>query len=350
MRPCLRLPCFPELHRSLLLPLIALAGTALPLGAEEPEVRIDGSSTVYPILAEVVPAYEKAVQDAGPVELKFSGTSAGFRRFVTGETDISAASRPILKEEIRKAKEQGVEFIEIPIAFDALTVAVNKDNDWATEIKTSELKKLWEKAAEGKITRWNQIRPEWPDEEIKLYGAGGDSGTYDYFAEVITGDAKGLRDDFVGSEDDTELVAGIEADRYALGFIPFAYFSQDKGQLRALAIERDFDAVTGQQLQGKPIEPSNRAVFDGIYTPLGRPLFLYVNADSVGKKPGVLDFLTFFLDEAERYIHAVDYLPLSEISYRDGINDLRQRETGTRFDGEAASGVAHTDLHALQPK
>jgi phosphate transport system substrate-binding protein len=181
------------------------------LFAQAPVVTIDGSSTVYPITKLAGEAFEEETKGAVKVNVAFSGTTAGFRKFLKGEIDIADASRPILKAEIEDAKVNGIEYIEIPIAYDALTIAVHPENTWTESIKVSELKRLWEAGAEGKVTKWNQIRPGWPDAEIKLHGAGGDSGTFDYFSEVVTGKTRALRRDYTSSEDDTVLVRGIEA-------------------------------------------------------------------------------------------------------------------------------------------
>ena len=261
---------------------------------QEKTIKIDGSSTVYPVSAGIAEEFQKQKGDQVKVDVQFSGTSGGFRKFLKSETDIQDASRPINKDEMAQAKANGIEYIELPICFDALTVAVNPKNDWVDSIKVSELKKLWEPEAQGKITKWNQIRPEWPDAEIKLYGAGGDSGTYDYFTEVIVGKARSSRADYNGSEDDNDLVKGIESDPYALGFIPYAYYYAQEDRLKALAIEWDIDPHTGREIKAKPVMPSPSAVLRGHYNPLGRPLFIYVNKKSL-EKPEVREFVEFYI-------------------------------------------------------
>lgn len=315
--------------------------------ARAAEVTVDGSSTVFPILQAAAEAYK--VETGKDVAVGFSGTSAGFRKFIAGETDLQNASRPIQKEEIELAKAAGLTFVEIPIAYDALTIAVHPEATWIDSIKTSELKKLWEPAAEGKITKWSDIRPEWPNEEILLYGAGGDSGTYDYFAEVIVG-GKALRKDYFGSEDDVELVKGIRSNKHALGFIPFAYFSAEAASLKAVPIEHDIDVATGEVRVGKPITPSNQVVMQGIYVPLGRPLFLYVNEKAFRTKPAVEEFVDYFLTNAGTFIRKVDYLPLSAIAYKQGLKNLEKGNVGTRFGGKTSTGVAFHDLMAIDPE
>ncbi len=326
------------------------AFVSAPIFGQDSAVRIDGSSTVYPILKQAAEAFEKETGGAVKVDVQFSGTTAGFRKFLAGETAIQDASRPILTAEIEAAKAAGIEYVEIPIAYDALTIAVHPENDWANSIKTSELKTLWEAAAEAKILRWNQLRPEWPDAEIALFGAGTDSGTYDYFSEVILGPDGTMRTDFTASEDDNELVAGIEANPHALGFIPFAYFSEEGGRLKALAVEWDFDAQKNRPVQAKPVMPSNKAVFNGYYAPLGRPLFIYVNAKSYAEDPEVRDFVTFFLKDAARFARRVNYLPLSEIAYRNAQRQLEEINTGTRFGGEPTVGFTVHDIFTIDPE
>lgn len=346
-----------KLKKNLLMPLAKISGslfglaililslTAAPAGlfAQAGVVTIDGSSTVYPIMKLAGEAFEEKTEGGAKVNVAFSGTTAGFRKFIKGEIDIADASRPILKGEMQEAKANGINYIEIPIAYDALTIAVHPENTWADSIKVSELKKLWEAEAEGRILKWNQIRPEWPDAEIELYGAGADSGTFDYFSEVVVGKMGGLRRDYTGSEDDTVLVRGIKGDKHALGFIPYAYFSDAEESLKALAIEWDYDAISGRPVKGAPILPSNKAVNQGYYIPFARPLFLYVNVASL-EKPLVKDFLNFFLDDAGTYIREVHYLPLSEIAYRTAAADIDKKYQGTRFGGEPVVGIAMHDL------
>ena len=252
-----------------LLRTIVLASTttaalaAYPVQAQESVIHIDGSSTVYPITEKAAEAFERKTGGKVQVNVQFSGTSAGFRRFVKGEIDAAGASRPILQSEIEAAKANGIQYVELIIGYDALTVAVHPKNTWAHDIKTSELKKLWEREADGKVTRWNQIRPEWPDKEILLYGAGGDSGTYDYFSEVIVGKSRHLRTDYTGSEDDNLIVDGIAMHENSLGFLPIAYYGLSKNRIRALAITPDYNALTNTSTKARPVEPSVKAVHNG---------------------------------------------------------------------------------------
>ena len=334
--------------RKLALSVIAICSLSVSvadLPTEVAVVKIDGSSTVYPIMRLAAQAFEEQTGGKARVNVAFSGTTGGFRKFLEGEVDIADASRPILKAEMEEARARGVEYLEIPIAYDALTIAVHPENTWAESIKVSELKRLWEATSETKVTNWNQIRPEWPDAELKLYGPGRDSGTFDYFSEVVIGKRNGLRRDYIDSEDDTVLVRGIANDKFALGFIPYAYFSDAEGKLKALAIEWDYDALNGRQVKSAPVYPSNRAMNQGHYIPFARPLFLYVSVPSLAK-PYLRDFLIFFLKNAGTYISQVNYLPLSEIAYRTAVADVERKKTGTRFGGEQAVGVAMHDLLA----
>ncbi len=335
----------PRLLTSALAFAFAVASPALA----EDTIIIDGSSTVYPITKLAGKAYEKETNDQVKVNVSFSGTTGGFRKFVKGEIDIADASRPILKEEINAAKANGVEYVEIAIAYDALTIAINPKNEWLNSITTSELKKLWEPNAQGNITKWNQINPNWPDEEISLLGAGTDSGTYDYFAEVIVG-GKNLRQDYLGSEDDVVIVDGIASNPNALGFLPYSYVFEAKEKIKPIAVSHDLDAKTGQALKGEPIMPSTKAVYQGIYSPLGRPLFLYVNAKSYEEKPYLASFLNFFMENASSFIHEAHYLPLSEVAYKKAQRHLKTKKTGTRFNGEPVTGLADYNIFTLQPK
>src|SRR5918994_7620902 len=200
-------------------------------------IKIDGSSTVFPITEAVAEEFQKEKGGKVNVTVGISGTGGGFKKFVRGEIDVSDASRPILTEEMAQAKANGIEYIELPIAFDALTVVVNPQNDWVTSMTVAELKKIWEPEAQGKITHWNHIRPEWPNEKIALFGAGSDSGTFDYFTEAICGKAKASRGDYTASEDDNVLVQGVEGNKFALGYIPYAYFAPHSTRMKAVAVQ-----------------------------------------------------------------------------------------------------------------
>lgn len=333
-------------------PRITLAAAFLAIATvygQERVIKIDGSSTVYPVSAGIAEEFQKQKGDPVKVDVQFSGTTGGFRKFLDNETDIQDASRPINKEEIAQAKAKGIEYIELPICFDALTIAVNPKNDWVESIKVSELKKLWEPEAQGKITKWNQIRPEWPDAEIKLYGAGGDSGTYDYFTEVIVGKTRSSRSDYNASEDDNELVKGIESDRYALGFIPYAYYYAQEDYLKALAVEWDVDPHAGREINAKSVMPSPSAVLRGHYSPLGRPLFIYVNKKSL-ERPEVREFVEFYIKACADVVKKLHYLSLSDIAYRQDLRRLNEGVVGTAFAGEPPIAVSIQDILTRKPQ
>src|SRR5688572_5832504 len=239
---------------------IELAALAVALGtlgaaAHAQVVKIDGSSTVYPVTEGVAEDFQKAKKGAVKVTVGISGTGGGFKKFCRGETDISNASRPIQKKEMEDCKAAGIEYFELPVAFDALTVVINPKNNFIKQLSVEELKTMWEPAAQGKVTNWKQVNPAFPDAPLKLFGAGADSGTFDYFTEAVTGKSKSSRGDFTASEDDNVLVQGISNDRNALGFFGYAYYAENKDKLKAVAVDN-----------GKgPVAPSEKTVLDGTY-------------------------------------------------------------------------------------
>ena len=302
-------------------------------------VKIDGSSTVFPITEAVAEEFQKST--GKKVTVGISGTGGGFKKFTRGETDVQNASRPISESEIAAAKAANIEFLEFPIAYDALTVVVNSKNDWTKDIKVSELKKIWEPAAQGQLKKWNQIRPEWPDKEIKLYGAGSDSGTFDYFTEAVVGKSKASRGDYTASEDDNVLVQGVEGDRHALGYMGFSYYEAHKNRLLALPVEWDE--------KGKPaVAPSMATVLDGTYNPLSRPLFIYVNLKSLDK-PEVLKFVEFYFDNIEKLAREVNYVPLPASAYEILRKRLTDRQKGTAFAGHADMATPISEILKRTP-
>jgi len=305
--------------------------------AGTPVIKIDGSSTVYPITEAVAEEFQKANKGALRVTVGISGTGGGFKKFTRGEIDISDASRPILAKEMEEAKKNGVEYIEIPVAYDGLSVMVNPGNNWITSMTVADLKKIWEPAAQGKITKWNQVRPEWPDAPIKLYGPGADSGTFDYFTEAIVGKAKSSRGDYTGSEDDNTLVQGIASDKNALGYFGYAYYAENKDRLKLVSI----DAGKG------PVFPSEKTIMDGTYSPLSRPIFIYINKKSADK-PEVKQFVEFYLKNAPMLVKQVKYVPLSDQIYKLAEEHFVRKKTGTVFGGEAQVGVKLEDLLARE--
>lgn len=307
--------------------------------AAPPVIKIDGSSTVYPITEAVAEEFQKANKGAIRVTVGISGTGGGFKKFTKGEIDIIDASRPILAKEMEAAKKNGVEYIELPVAYDGLSVMVNPTNNWISSMTVADLKKIWEPAAQGKITRWNQVRPEWPDAPLKLYGAGADSGTFDYFTEAIVEKAKSSRGDYTASEDDNILVQGIASDKNALGFFGYAYYAENTDRLKLVAIEG-----------GKgPVFPSEKSIMDGTYQPLSRPIFIYVNKRSA-ERPEIRQFVEFYLKNAPKLVKQVKYVPLSDQIYKLAEEHFAKKKTGTVFGGEAQVGVKLEDLLAKERK
>tara|TARA_B100000787_G_scaffold84776_1_gene62450 strand:+ start:235 stop:1239 length:1005 start_codon:yes stop_codon:yes gene_type:complete len=283
-------------------------------------VKIDGSSTVYPITEAV--AEEFQIETGIKVTVGVSGTGGGFKKFCRGDTVISNASRPIKPKEIKKCKAAGIDFIEIPVAFDAITIVVNKRNDWAKEMTPAELKKAWEPAAQSKITKWSQIRDGWPDSRIKLYGPGADSGTFDYFTESIVEESKAIRGDFTASEDDNVLVQGVSGDKGGLGYFGLAYYNENKNKLDAVAVKNS---------EGKFVIPSLKTVMNGSYNPLSRPLFIYLNASKAEFDPNVKKFIDFYLKHAAVLSSEVGYIPFSKSEYTAITKHYKTLKTGTAF-------------------
>lgn len=323
-------------------PLVATAGLAAGAlfatqlaFAAAPEIKIDGSSTVYPVTEAVAEEFQKAKKGAVRVTVGISGTGGGFKKFCRGETDISNASRPILAQEMEACKQAGIEYIELPVAFDALAVVINPQNSWAEVMTVEELKKIWEPAAQGKITRWNQVRSDWPDAKLSLYGAGADSGTFDYFTEAIVGKAKASRGDFTASEDDNILVQGVSGDKFALGFFGFAYVHENPGKVKAVKI---VNPKTNQA-----VEPSMENVINGSYQPLSRPLFIYVNRKAVDR-PEVAEFVEYYLVNVAKLAREVGYTPLPDAAYKAARARLQERKVGTVFGGVPEVGVQIMEL------
>jgi phosphate transport system substrate-binding protein len=287
-------------------------------------IQIDGSSTVYPITEAIAKEFQAMPDNPAKIEVKISGTTGGFKKFCAGQTDISNASRPILQGEIEACSKNNVRYMEFPIAFDALTVVVNPANDWAQDITIAELKKIWEPAAEKKITRWNQVRASWPDKPLTLYGAGDKSGTFDYFAEAVVGKTGASRRDYTASEDDNELVEGVSKDPHALGYFGFAYYEQHQDKVKALAID-----------SGKgPVLPSLKAVLKNQYQPLARPLFIYVNPRSNPNRKLVDGFVKFYIKQSSQTAKTVGYIPLPDAMENVNYVRLNTGKVGTSFGGK----------------
>jgi phosphate transport system substrate-binding protein len=284
------------------------AGVAAPSALSQNSIiQVDGSSTVFPIseaMAEEFMAANRGTQ----VTVGVSGTGGGFSKFCAGELDITGASRPIKSSEAEACTAAGIEYIEVPVATDALTVVINPDNTWAEEMTSEQLKMMWEPAAEGTITRWNQIDPSWPNAPIDLFGPGTDSGTFDYFTDEIVGESGASRADYTASEDDNILVLGVSRDTNALGYFGLAYYLENQDTLKAVAVDG--------------VLPTPENVENGTYLPLSRPIFLYVKKSSLESSDEVRSFMEFVLDNAAEIVPEVGYVPLSEQRYEAILAEL----------------------------
>jgi phosphate transport system substrate-binding protein len=315
-------------------PAAPAPAVAAPATADLGLVRIDGSSTVYPIIEAVAEEFQIGNGSKIKVTVGVSGTGGGFKKFCRGELDMANASRPIQKTEMDECAKMGVKFFELPIAYDALTVVVNPGNTALSDISVEDLRKMWEPAAQGTVMSWVQVNPNWPDQPLKLYGAGSDSGTFDYFTEAVVGKAKSSRGDYTASEDDNVLVQGIMQDANALGYFGYAYYAENKDKLKALGI-----SAAG----GAPVLPSKETVIDGTYRPLSRPLFVYVS-ESAYQRAEVQQFVAFALDHAAELTEEVKYVPLPSDAYETVRKHLSEGKLGTVFGGEAATGVTIEEL------
>jgi phosphate transport system substrate-binding protein len=308
--------------------------TSRPAPGDAPVVRIDGSSTVFPIAEAVSEEFQLEERGGVRVTVGLSGTGGGFKKLCRGDADISNASRPILTEEMEACRTAGVEFIELPVAFDAITVVVNPKNDWVKSITIADLRKIWEPAAQGVVTRWNQVRPEWPDAPLMLFGPGADSGTFDYFTEAVVGKAKSSRGDYTASEDDNVLVQGVERNKNALGYFGFAYYIAHKERMRAAPVETE---------GGGSVAPSAATVTDGTYQPLSRPLFIYVNA-AAAKRPEIRKFIEFYLTEGPELAEEVGFVPLPDQASQAALAHFQNGRVGTVFGGKPEVGVTLEEL------
>ncbi|WP_228728269.1 PstS family phosphate ABC transporter substrate-binding protein [Brevibacillus composti] len=273
-------------------------------------IKVDGSSTVFPITEAA--AEEFQIANAGvQVTVGVSGTGGGFKKFAAGETDISNASRPIKDSEAAAAKEKGIEFVEIPVAYDGISVVVNKENSFVDKLTVDELKKIWE--PDSKVKTWKDVRADWPAEEIKLYGPGTDSGTFEYFTEAVVGEAKKSRPDYTASEDDNVLVQGIAGDKNSLGYFGFAYYEENADKLKLVPIDSG---------DGNAVLPSFDTIKDGTYKPLARPIYIYANKASL-QRAEVKEFVKFYLENAPELVKSVFYVPMTEDSYKESLAKIQ---------------------------
>ncbi len=318
-------------------PAVMITLAIFSAGGQSPAtVSIDGSSTVFPITEAVAEDFQRAHKVR--VTVGISGTGGGFQKFCRGETDVQNASRPIQRVEMEACKKNGINYFELPVAYDALTVVVHPSNSWAAQMTVEELKKIWSPEAQGKITKWSQVREGWPEEPITLYGAGADSGTFDYFTEAIVGKAKSSRGDYTASEDDNTLVLGVSSDVHALGYIPFSYYDANKSKLKAVAIDGGAKSPTK-----KPVLPSPEAVVDGSYHPLSRPLFLYISGPSY-KRSEVKEFAEFYMKNAASLAREVNFVGLEPKAYSLALQRLAGSRFGTAFGGSTDVGLSIQDM------
>lgn len=308
---------------------VAMVNTAF---AAEKIIKIDGSSTVYPITEAVAEDFQKAQKIK--VTVGESGTGGGFKKFCRGETDISNASRPISQKEMDACKEAGIQFIELPVAFDALTVAVNSKNDWVKTLTVDELKKIWQPGST--VKNWKQVNSSYPDKALSLYGPGTASGTFDYFTEAINGKSKASRTDYTPSEDDNVLVQGVSGNLGGMAYFGLAYYEENKDKLRAVPVA---------EKAGKAgVLPSLETVKDGTYQPLSRPIFIYVNATAAAFKPEVKAFVNFYLENAPTLVQEVKYIPLTTEDYAAVKTHFKALQPGTGFGGKNEVGIKVQDL------
>jgi phosphate transport system substrate-binding protein len=301
-------------------------------------IKVDGSSTVYPITEAVAEEFQTQNSKI-KVTVGISGTGGGFKKFCRGETDVQDASRPIQSSEMEDCKKAGVKYFELPIAYDAIAIVVNPKNDWLKEITVDELKKMWEPTAQGKVVKWNQVNSKWPDQPIKLYGPGSDSGTFDYFTEAIVGKAKQSRGDYTASEDDNVIVQGVAADKYSIGYFGLSYAEANKSKVKTVGL------VGGEKApeKKKAVLPTKETVETGKYFPLSRPIFIYVSEASY-KKPEVAEFAKFYLKNSSSLVPQVKYIALPQSAYGIGEEHLNKGKLGTKFGGHSEVGMKIEDL------
>ena len=305
-------------------------------GGVSGKIAVEGSSTVQPITQAAAEAFGQQYPDV-QITVGGAGTGDGFEAFCSGDTQISDASRPIEAEEQQACADKGIEYIEIPVAYDGISVVVNSQNDFASDITSAELKKLWEPAAEDKVTRWSQVRTEWPNEQITLYGPGTESGTFDFFTEKIVGEEGASRTDYQASENDNVLVRGVSGDKNGLGYFGFSYYENNKDTLKALAVDG--------------VEPNVETIRSAEY-PLSRPLFIYVNAKDAKNNRALKEFVDFYLSgqNLDQLVEAAKYVTLPSGIEEAARQQWEDRTTGTVFDaqGQPKGGDLQTALEQAQ--
>ena len=321
--------------------VLASAFLALAASSVQAEslVKVDGSSTVYPVTEAVAEDFQKSVKGEIKVTVGISGTGGGFKKFCRGEIDVANASRPILKKEMEDCAKEGITYYELPVAFDALTVVVNPKSK-ITQHSVAQLKKMWEPDAQGKVSNWNQVDPSFPDAPLNLFGAGSDSGTFDYFTEAINGKSKASRGDYTASEDDNVLVQGVSRDVNAIGYFGYAYYAENTAKLKAVPIVNP---------KGKAILPSMDNVINGSYEPLSRPIFIYVS-EKAYQRAEVKKFVEFYMKHGAKLSREVKYVPLPDKAYTTNLDHLKKGKLGTAFGGVAEVGITIEELQSREGK
>ncbi len=314
--------------------IAALAISTSALAQQAFTIQIDGSSTVFPLSEAVAESFQQQTQGRVRVTVGESGTGGGFRKFCRGEIHISDASRPISASEMAACRAAGIQYVEIPVAFDALTVVVHPSNPLRS-ITVDQLRQIWRPEAQGQITNWRQVSPSFPDMALSLYGPGTASGTFDYFTEAVNGRSRASRSDYTPSEDDNVIVQGVASNQGAMGYFGLAYYEENRSRLRALSI----DSGNG------PVEPSVANAENGTYAPLSRPMFIYVNAAAL-RRPQVQQFVQYYVNNAGRYATEVGYVPLPASAYQTYLQRVQRRTQGTAYGGRQAIGVTIADVIA----
>lgn len=314
----------------------AVAGAGVAVAQQQPfTIQIDGSSTVFPLTEAVAEGFQQQTQGRVRVTVGESGTGGGFRKFCRGETHISNASRPITASEMAACRAAGIQYVEIPVAFDALTVVVHPSNP-VRSITIEQLRAIWRPEAQGSVNNWRQVSPSFPDMPLVLFGAGSASGTFDYFTEAVVGRARASRTDYTPTEDDNVTVQGVASNPNAMGYFGLAYYEANRSRLNALAIDNG---------NGRPVAPSVANVVNGTYSPLSRPMFIYVNAAAL-RRPQVQQFVQYFLNNGARYAEQVGYVPLPAAAYQTYLQRAQRRTQGTAFGGRQAIGITIDELIA----
>lgn len=304
-------------------------------------IKIDGSSTVFPITEAVAEEFNKSFKDV-QVTVGISGTGGGFKKFIAGETDISDASRPIKPAEMEAAAAKNISYIEVPVAYDAIAIVVNKKNTWVDSITVKELAKIWAPEAQGKVMKWSDVRAGWPDKPLVLFGAGTDSGTFDYFTEAVVGKEKASRGDYTSSEDDNVLVQGISGNEGALGYFGLAYYEGNKDQLKLVSVDDEkSDNGTG------PVAANKENVIKGVYQPLARPLFIYIRKDALDR-PEVREFAAFYVKNAPTLATEVGYVELPEAVSKLAAGRVEKKVAGSMFKAGHMVGVTLEQLLKME--